>query len=140
MSLQVSWASVLQWGTQEFSLQKPKQKPDSVIWWENSNLLYVETISCSPPSHLYNIKHRSLNITWIVSCNFCASLYNFSSYHLFIKDENDIDGTEQHDLLKIETLHWLLYDPSQLDEALERANLLIRYYIFFFSSKHNVQF
>jgi len=42
------------------------------------------------------------------------------------EDENDIDGTEQHDLLKIETLHWLLYDPSQLDEALERANLLIR--------------
>ena len=29
-------------------------------------------------------------------------------------------------MLKIEALHWLLYDPSQLDEALERANLLIR--------------
>ena len=60
--------------------------------------------------------------------------------YLFIQDENDIDGTEQHDLLKIETLHWLLYDPSQLDEALERANLLIRYYIIFFSSNRHVQF
>ena len=89
----------------------------------------------STPSHLYNIKHRSLNITWIVSCNFCAYLSNFSFFHLFIKDENDIDGTEQHDLLKIETLHWLLYDPSQLDEALERANLLIRYYILSFFVK-----
>ena len=50
----------------------------------------------------------------------------FSLFSPIFQDETFIDGIEEYDLQKIEALHWLLYDPSQLDEALERANLLIR--------------
>ena len=60
--------SVLQW-TQFSYLQKPKQKPDSVLRWKNSNLfygenLYIRVSSTEPPlgfnyvnvhNHLWNL-------------------------------------------------------------------------------------
>ena len=46
-----------------------------------------------------------------------------------IHSESSLDDEEEETKLisrKIEALDWLLYDPKQMDEAIERANLLIR--------------
>ena len=46
-----------------------------------------------------------------------------------IHAEPSLDDDEQDAKLisrKIEAIDWLLYDPKQMDEAMERANLLIR--------------
>ena len=46
-----------------------------------------------------------------------------------IHSEPSLDDEEAEIKLishKIEALDWLLYDPKQMDEAIERANLLIR--------------
>ena len=46
-----------------------------------------------------------------------------------IHSEPSLDDEEAEIKLishKIEALDWLLYDPKQMDEAVERANLLIR--------------